>query len=136
MTIEGENSIDTNGKDIDVEQLDDDHSCKVRMQSGKLPITNATILRDHIQEIKHVFYKFANQHNKLLESQQQQEFISKKNLSAIESGQTEDNQREKDLENEIEALKKQLADRDALIVKMTKLRSRKPSESNPATANK
>ena len=57
-------------------------------------------------------------------------------MSAIESGQTEDNQREKDLENEIEALKKQLADRDALIVKMTKLRSRKPSESNPATANK
>ena len=47
---------------------DDDHSCKVRMQSGKRPITNATILRDHIQEIKQVFYKFANQHNKLLES--------------------------------------------------------------------
>ena len=65
---EGAKNNDANGKDIDVEQLDDDHSCKVRMQSGKKPITNATILRDHIQEIKQVFYKFADQHNKLLES--------------------------------------------------------------------
>ena len=49
---EGAKNTDANGKEIDVEQLDDDHSCKVRMQSGKKPITNATILRDHIQEIK------------------------------------------------------------------------------------
>ena len=42
------------------------------MQSGKLPITNATILRDHIHEIKEVFNKFANQHKKLLEEQKKQ----------------------------------------------------------------
>ena len=61
-------------------------------------------------------------------------------MSAIESSPNEENHESqpsnKDLEKEIEALKKQLADRDALIVKMTKLRSRKPSESTPATSTK
>ena len=39
----------------------------VRMQSGVKKLTNANILRDHVQAIKQAFYKFANQHNKLVE---------------------------------------------------------------------
>ena len=49
---------------------DGDESDVVRMQSGKRPITNAHILRDHVHQIKAVFQKFVNNHNKLLKEQQ------------------------------------------------------------------
>ena len=39
---------------------DDVEGDMVRMQSGKKPITNATILRDHISEIKQAFSKFVS----------------------------------------------------------------------------
>ena len=39
----------------------------VRMQSGRKPITNATILRSHVLDIKKVFQNFANQHKQNLQ---------------------------------------------------------------------
>ena len=89
------------------------------MQSGVKKLTNASILRDHVQAIKQAFYKFANQHNKLVEEQHEkpQKSETKQPNEQVKSVT--------DLESEVEQLKKQLAERDALIVKLTNLRSNK-----------
>ena len=94
------------------------------MQSGVKKLTNANVLRDHIQEIKQAFYKFANQHGKLVDEQQEtQRHNSKPTSQKSPQEQESSSSRVTELESEVEQLKRQLAERDALIVKLTKLRS-------------
>ena len=42
---------------------DDDDDCTVRLESAKKQVTNATILREHINKIKQTFATFAANHN-------------------------------------------------------------------------
>ena len=54
---------------VHCEERNDDDGDMVRVQSGKRPITNAHILRDHIHQIRAVFNKFRTKHEDLVQEQ-------------------------------------------------------------------
>ena len=82
----------------------------VRMQSGKKKLTNATILRKHINQVKEAFSKFNSQHNRLVQQQKAEESPKEEHTCDKSEG----------LALEVAQLRKQLAERDALIVKLSK----------------
>ena len=98
---------------VDVNPTEDDEL--VRMASLKDNTTNATILRDHVLNMRHVFEKFQTKHALALAKTAETPVTNATPLKSITTAESAPTKNEADLLEEISRLKEQLREKDKII---------------------